>query len=816
MKVSFSIIIIISLCRNVFGAEFNIDFLDSDDKESIDLSRFQETDYVSPGIYNLLLKINQRPIKNISIEFIERKSRNTSEPCFTSEIYSLLGLLPSIADKIKRWNNNSCMDLNEEDNINVVSDTGHLLINIIIPEHLLMYSDSSWWPSERWDAGLNGIITDYTINTGLTHYYNNDDDSIYASANGTTGINHDEWRIRGEWQSSYQKNNNKTQSDFNWNQFYAFRPLKSWEATFYVGENYILSDLYDSWRYTGAALISEERMLPPNQRGYAPAVSGIAKTNARVTISQQGRIIYDTVVAAGPFDIKTLKGVSSGVLDVRILEQDGSEQTFEVIASSSPFLSRPGKFQYKMTSGIANPEGSTLNPRGTEFISSEWSYGMMNLVSGYGGFIESSKYSAFTLGTGLELPYAGALSIDTTHSWSTSDYREKAKGHSWRFNYIKNINDLNSEVSLSGYRFSDRGYMSFSEYTDARSSKLFSSQSKEQMTVSGSKSFPEKRFSGHLSWSRVSYWDKPERNRYSLTGTHFFDFLSIRGASLMFSLSRSSSGDSKNDTNAYMGLSLPFKQGAVSYSTNYGSGYSHDMSLSQTLQNNASYRIQTGMSSSNDHESTYKLGAVYSERGDIVDLTTNASWVNKQYVSAGLSLSGGITLTSEGGALHSGNTSGGTRVLVSTDGMKNIPVNNNKKTNQWGYAVVSGVSSYAPTHLTLDVAHLPENAEIADSGIAQTAVTEGAIGYLHFSMKVGMKFGALIMLNNDTNPPLGASIVNQSKQEVGLVSDEGLVWLSGIQPGEKLDVWWGKNNINRCSFNAPLEQPATLPSLICQ
>lgn len=83
-------------------------------------------------------------------------------------------------------------------------------------------------------------------------------------------------------------------------------------------------------------------------------------------------------------------------------------------------------------------------------------------------------------------------------------------------------------------------------------------------------------------------------------------------------------------------------------------------------------------------------------------------------------------------------------------------------------------------------------------------------------MKVGMKFGALIMLNNDTNPPLGASIVNQSKQEVGLVSDEGLVWLSGIQPGEKLDVWWGKNNINRCSFNAPLEQPALLPSLICQ
>ncbi|WP_157699308.1 fimbria/pilus outer membrane usher protein, partial [Serratia marcescens] len=48
----------------------------------------------------------------------------------------------------------------------------------------------------------------------------------------------------------------------------------------------------------------DDNMLPPNLRGYAPEVTGVAKTNAKVTISQQGRVLYETTVAAGPFRIQ--------------------------------------------------------------------------------------------------------------------------------------------------------------------------------------------------------------------------------------------------------------------------------------------------------------------------------------------------------------------------------------------------------------------------------------------------------------------------------------------------------------------------------
>jgi outer membrane usher protein FimD/PapC len=39
-----------------------------------------------------------------------------------------------------------------------------------------------------------------------------------------------------------------------------------------VGEDYLSSDLFDSWRYTGLSLASDESQLPPKLRGYAPEV----------------------------------------------------------------------------------------------------------------------------------------------------------------------------------------------------------------------------------------------------------------------------------------------------------------------------------------------------------------------------------------------------------------------------------------------------------------------------------------------------------------------------------------------------------------
>ncbi len=81
-------------------------------------------------------------------------------------------------------------------------------------------------------------------------------------------------------------------------------------------------------------------MLPPNIRGYAPQITGIAETNARVVVSQQGRVIYDSTVPAGTFSIQDLSSSVRGILDVEIFEQNGKRKV-----SVQPELDLPLYFQ---------------------------------------------------------------------------------------------------------------------------------------------------------------------------------------------------------------------------------------------------------------------------------------------------------------------------------------------------------------------------------------------------------------------------------------------------------------------------------------
>jgi outer membrane usher protein FimD/PapC len=145
------------------------------------------------------------------------------------------------------------------------------------------------------------------------------------------------------------------------------------KAKLTLGEDYLNSDLFDSFRFTGASVISDDNMLPPNLRGYAPEVTGVAKTNAKVTISQQGRVIYETQVAAGPFAIQDLNNAVSGMLDVRVQEQDGSVQEFKVSTASIPYLTRPGSVRYKVFAG--KPTSYDHSIEGETFGSGEFSGG---------------------------------------------------------------------------------------------------------------------------------------------------------------------------------------------------------------------------------------------------------------------------------------------------------------------------------------------------------------------------------------------------------------------------------------------------------
>lgn len=56
-----------------------------------------------------------------------------------------------------------------------------------------------------------------------------------------------------------------------------------------------------------------------------------------MTVTQMGRVIYETQVPAGPFRIQDIGDSVSGTLHVRIEEQNGQVQEYDVSTASMPF-----------------------------------------------------------------------------------------------------------------------------------------------------------------------------------------------------------------------------------------------------------------------------------------------------------------------------------------------------------------------------------------------------------------------------------------------------------------------------------------------
>ena len=101
--------------------------------------------------------------------------------------------------------------------------------------------------------------------------------------------------------------------------------------------------MFDSFQFRGAQISSVPEMLPDSRRGYAPVVRGVANTNARVEVRQNGYTVYSTVVPPGPFALTDISpSTLSGDLAVTVIEADGSRHSFTLPYSSVPNMLRDG------------------------------------------------------------------------------------------------------------------------------------------------------------------------------------------------------------------------------------------------------------------------------------------------------------------------------------------------------------------------------------------------------------------------------------------------------------------------------------------
>ena len=813
---------LMSLAGSALGSgdiEFNTDVLDLSDRTNIDLSQFARSGFILPGTYSMVVQINGQPVSEQSVAFYPPDhDPKGSQACLSPSLVEQLGLKASDAATLTWWKGGECLDIHGLPGTEVSADLATSTLSINLPHAYLEYTALNWDPPARWDEGIPGLLIDYNM-TAQSNAQKNERTRNHLSGNGTLGANAGAWRLRADWQGRVDTARDRSAGEqkLEWSRYYAYRALPSLKARLVVGENYLYSDLFDSFRFTGLALNSDESQLPPNLRGYAPEVVGVAKTNARVVITQQGRVLYETLVAAGPFRIQDLNDAVTGTLDVRVEEQDGSVQTFKLNTAGVPYLTRPGQVRYKLATG--RPSDLQYGADGNFFGTGEFSWGISNGWSLFGGAITDNNYRAATVGAGRDLLALGALSLDVTQSHADV-WNETLSGKSYRLQYSKNFEQYDSQVTFAGYRFSDKNFLSMSEYLDARHYGMngelagrgkydeFGQYAGEFKPIGGSKAlytatlnkqFRDLDATVYASYNKQTYWSRPASQRWNLSVSRYFNVGTVKNMSLSLNLYRSQDYNYK-DNGMTMTVSLPLgRTGTLSLDTSRAAGKN---ALSTRYSDRIDERNSYQLTASDNSASGY-----LSHVGDQADLALSATQQQGNRTSLSLSARGGATLTPQGAALHRTNSMGGTRLMVDTGGVPDVPVRgygSPTTSNAFGKAVIADLSSYQRTAASVDLERLPNNVEATQS-VTQVTLTEGAIGYRSLEVIAGEKAMAVLRLPDGSSPPFGAMVKNAKQQDTGIVNDGGSVYLSGIQAGEQMVVSWSGSE--RCVLTLPVVLP---------
>jgi outer membrane usher protein PapC len=785
--------------------QFNTDVLDIKDRENLDLSHFSRGGYIMPGDYTMTVFLNRQQVAERSITFAPSQADpKSSEPCLTPELIDLLGLKDSVLNNIVWQNDRQCIDLQSVPGLMAQGDLGTSALQLSVPQAYLEYSSAEWDPPSRWDNGIPGMLLDYNLNF-LTTRQQYQNQAYNLTGNGTTGANLGAWRLRADWQlqMKHQSDNNGESrgNSLDWSRYYAYRALPKLLARLTLGENYLNSDIFDSFRFTGVTLNTDDNMLPPNLRGYAPEVSGVAKTNAKVTISQQGRVLYETQVAPGPFRIQDLNDAVSGQLLVHIEEQDGTVREFTMNTASIPYLTRPGSLRYKLATGRPTDWQHSVN--GPLFATGEFSWGVSNGWSLYGGGVGGNDYDALALGIGRDLMMLGALSFDVTQSRASLPQEGALFGNSYRLSYSKRFEEYDSQVTFAGYRFSERNFMSMGEYLDARATGTRSQSSKEMYTITFNKQFVDLGLSAFVNYSHQTYWNDTANDHYNLSLARYFDLGKFKDLNLSLTAYRNKYNGT-NDDGMYLAITIPWSHsGSISYNGSWDrNNNAHQVGYFGRINDADAYQISAGSARQGAIASGY-----YTHLGNNAQVSANAGYQAGRSSSLGLSMQGGVTATGEGVALHRVGMPGGTRILVDTDGVADVPLRGYGATtlsNRFGKAVVADINSYYRNQISIDLNALGDKIEAINS-VQQATLTEGAIGLRRFEVVAGEKAMAVVRLADGSSPPFGATIQNSKKRDVGIINDDGSVYLSGMQPGAKMTANW--NGIAQCEITLPVPIP---------
>ena len=687
------------------ASEFNSDFLSGDAKK-IDINRFNYSNAILPGSYNVDVYINGNWFGKHQIVFKNFENDKNAYTCFSSKQLLEYGIKADVVKNRLAVNNENCQKIGEwvQDSF-YEFDTSKLRFDISIPQVAMEKNAKGYVDPSVWDRGINAAFISYNASTYKTYSKSeNKDDNTKAFVSLDTGTNIANMQIRhnGQWKWEGERNREGSQSTYNATSTYAQRAFPKYRGVLTLGDSFTNGEVFNSFGYRGAEFSSDDRMLPSSMVGYAPRIRGNAKTNAKVEVRQQGQLIYQTTVAAGNFEINDLYPTGfGGKLEVSVLEANGDIQKYSIPYASIAQMLRPGMSRYSLMTGQFRDADIDADPF---IIQGQYQRGINNYVTAYGGLRGSKDYAGITLGGAFATPI-GAVALDITHSQADFDRREQKSGQSYRLSYSKLITPTDTNLTLAAYRYSTKNYYNL---RDALLSQLlekngvesgFFGKRRSEFQVTLNQGLPNDWGNIYATGSWVDYWDRQETSKqYQVGYNNSYHNINYGVSAIKRVIESSVTKQTEGDTEYMLTVSMPlsFKRNSV----NLNSVHTQD-NTTIGLNGVVGDRFNYGASLSTDYEDRSSVNINSQYRTNFTTLGGSYG-TSDQYNQFSLTARGNIVAHSDG--VLFGPDQGQTMVLVYAPDATGAKVNNTSglTINHSGYAVIPYVTPYRLNEIILN------------------------------------------------------------------------------------------------------------------
>jgi outer membrane usher protein len=792
--------------------EFNPAFLQGGSK--VDVSRFSRGNPVLPGDYAVDLQVNGKWVGRASVRFIAQPNSDIALPCLDRALIDRIGLdfeklSASAQTELRKTLSDGCVDLKAMLPESTVSfDMSQLRLDITVPQASLLRKPRGYVGPEFWDSGVTSATLGYNFNAyrDATSYFDTTDGHLDLA----TGINFGSWHLR---QRSSIDVSSVGPTTFQNVATYLAHDIPAIRSDLTLGDSFTDGAVFDSFGFRGVSLASDDQMLPDSQLQYAPVVHGIAQTNARVVITQNGNTILETTVSPGAFEIDDLYATGyGGDLHVTVYEADGTQNSFTVPYASVVQLLRPGVWRYSLTAGeVEQPSLS-----GTErFVQGTLQHGFNNFLTGYTGALGAQHYRAGLLGVALNTEL-GALAVDLTEAEATLSDAYSSSGESLRISYSKLVHQTQTSFVVSTYRYSSSGYYSFSDAQSAEAAVAanFSpdtvERARSQWQINVNQTLPGRWGNFYLTASVLDYWDSPGTTTEFQSG--YTNHVRIGGARLSYSISAARqknilTGNPDNRLQANFSLPLGGSPHAPMVSTSFDRDTTGDVrtrgaqeSINGTwgVNNQLSYSASATQSSGDD---SYSASAQYTGS----DATVSASVSEGSgFSQQSLGATGGLVV--HPGGITLANQMTDTIGVVQAIGAEGARVTNSIGTtiNSSGYAVLPFLMPYRLNNVNIDPGDTVSPDVEFKSTSESVAPRLNSVVMIRFQTVGGRAILITAHLPDGSVVPFGASVYDAQGSEVGLTGQDGGIYLRGIAETGMLTARWGDAPDQKCSFNYKL------------